>query len=349
MLTENEVMDAPRRRGPVDADPHRVSDEWSVPGNMDLPSSMSARRKDQGGFGGFLARLLPFIVLAVLGSGTLAAWLIVAEPPLERAEIIVFVGGGSMIHRMDDGSLVQDHAPGLRQVQYLAGSSAMFDHLIDQFALQEHTSTTERPSPSLDQLHLRLADRIQVTLLDRNALRVVVMDEDAERAAAMANEVFSELQVMTERDRRGRLQRAVQVHEMSASRAEARMKEQLEKIEEVLSDLGGDDAGSDQLDPERQKLNASLQEVASLGRGLYRSAEQQAIASVLMDMDAHTELVLVRKAIPSHKDLKLAAVVLWVPVSMLITSLLILALSALWWTKRRMLRAEWRAFVVGEW
>ncbi|MBK8339295.1 MAG: hypothetical protein IPK99_04505 [Flavobacteriales bacterium] len=295
--------------------------------------------------------LLDFLLrkkLWILGAGALTGLLVagqyVREPVLYSSSVVFFVDPDPPPNR-DDMRSTDLVSGNIRRLFHVATSTAMNDHLIQSFDLYGHFGIDTTEALHEEWIYGLLWDRVTARFVDDNSLSITVRDADRTTAAAMANEIFEQLEVLTRAQALAAMERKGAVYREAMDQVEQRTKAQTDELVALATEFerrteragAGGHLGEPgtvvgfQLAQIVAKLTSANEELASKRRDLEISA------AVIREQQVPV-LHLARKAIRDIETFPLLEAGKGVAALVLVVMLLVTALLMLWFKHGRELK-----------
>ena len=175
-----------------------------------------------------------WVGLVTLITGTLIATVYAMKPVLFGSTVVMYLAETS--GRSSDGTTsIPDRSPKLDHLHYAAISTEMLEHLIRTYDLYAHYDIDTLQPLYHERMCAELLDNISVRVMDANAMSITVKDRDRSMAAQLANNLFIELQAMTERHALAYSQRVAAFYREVIQATEQQSGQQIA----VLMDLAG--------------------------------------------------------------------------------------------------------------
>ncbi|MBK7269736.1 MAG: hypothetical protein IPI07_09555 [Flavobacteriales bacterium] len=284
---------------------------------------------------GFLSRKKLWILGAGVITGLLVFGRYIRDPVLYSSSVIFFVDPEPPRSK-DDLRPTELVSGNIRRLFHVATSTAMNDHLIQTFDLYRHFGIDTMKDLREERIYSLLWRRVTARFVDDNSLSITVLDADRALAAAMANEVFRQLEVLTRAQALTALERKGAIYREAMDQMEKRSKAQTNDLVAIATEFerrtertsGGERlqdptaAVGFQLAQIAAKLTTANEELASTRRDLE-------ISAALIREQQVPVLHLARKAILDietipHLEIGKAIASLAVLIMLLVTALLTL-------------------------
>ncbi len=271
-------------------------------------SNGTGSRPSQGSLMGRLLAARYWIGLVVLLTGGTIALFYVTKPVLYGSTVILYMVETS--GRSSDGSAtIPDRSPRLDHLQYVATSTEMLEHLIKTFELYTHYDIDTLQPLYHERMCGELADNITVHVMDPNAMSITVNDRDRSYAALLANNMFIELQAMTERHALAYSQRVaafyrqvIQATEQQAGQQVAGLMDLAARLKtETGGNLKGDNgAAREVLD---LRLADMLSHVTSANQRLLELGKELEISTELLQKENLPNVTLIQRGMEDMRTI----------------------------------------------
>ncbi len=278
--------------------------------------------------------------LWILGAGVITGLLVfgryIRDPVLYSSSVIFFVDPEPPRNK-DDLRTTELVSGNIRRLFHVATSTAMNDHLIKTFDLYRHFGIDTMKDLHEERIYSLLWRRVTARFVDDNSLSITVLDADRAIAAAMANEVFRQLEVLTRAQALTALERKGAIYREAMDQMEQRSKAQTNDLVAIATEFerrtertsGGERlqdptaAVGFQLAQIAAKLTTANEELASTRRDLE-------ISAALIREQQVPVLHLARKAILDIETIPLLEIGKAIASLAVVVMLLVTALLTLW-------------------
>jgi capsular polysaccharide biosynthesis protein len=282
-----------------------------------------------------------WILLFAMVVTLLAAGAIYVKPFQYEASIVMLVQDGKNENDEDDiKGLLAPADPS--RLYHLATSTEMFEHLIDRFHLYEHYGIYSSGPFAKEMAMDMLTRSVQASEPEGSCLIVTVKDGDRKMASDMANEVYAQLQRMTEAMARARIEQTMEIYSQVVTTTEAELNDQIERLYTLSATLKGPGRGvplgsgsEDDRNSASLQLGQIVAELAAMNQDLMKAQRVQGITLAMAKADRMPEVLLIRKAQEDYSasvPLKITTTLLLV---MFFTALGGVMISAIWFLHRR--------------
>ncbi len=152
-----------------------------------------------------------WVFLSMAIACAISSWVYWANPPLYGSTVSFYVLAPPVADK-DKPIYLSLHTDAVT-LRHIATSTAMFDHLIDTYGLQDHYGIAKGIPDERAILHQLLQSRVTVDLRESDIVAVLVKDKDRNMAARLANGLYAACDSMLRHEQQAQLDGQVRVYD----------------------------------------------------------------------------------------------------------------------------------------
>ncbi len=152
-----------------------------------------------------------WVFLAMAIACVISSWVYWVNPPMYSSTVSFYVLAPPVSDK--DKPIYLSLYTDPVTLRHIATSTAMYDHLIDRFDLQQHYGVPKGTPDERAILHQMLQVRVGVDLRESEVVAVQVLDKERTMAAALANEVYAASDSMLRAEQQAQLDAQIRVYD----------------------------------------------------------------------------------------------------------------------------------------